>query len=63
MSNPEVIRMSNLDGNQNLRAVIRSDEKNSGRIFCQFPPYSSLTHDEAINLASRLADLIESQLA
>lgn len=62
MSNPEVIRMSNLDGNQNLRAVIRRDEKNSGRIFCQFPPYSSLSHDEALAIATRIADLIESQL-
>ncbi|MGO2865596.1 MAG: hypothetical protein ACTICG_09195 [Corynebacterium casei] len=61
MSNPEVIRMSNLDGNQNLRAVIRRDEKIPGRIFCQFPPYSSLTHDEAINLANRLVDVLESE--
>ncbi|MGP5378856.1 hypothetical protein [Corynebacterium casei] len=61
MSNPEVIRMSNLDGNQNLRAVIRRDEKNSGRIFCQFPPYSSLTPQQAINLANRLVDVLESE--
>lgn len=59
MNNPEVIRMSNLDGNQNLRAVIRRDEKTPGRIFCQFPPYSSLTPQQAINLANRLADVIE----
>ncbi len=59
MHQPEVIHLNNLDGNAKQRAIIRHDFKSRNRIFCQFPPYCSLTHEQAIALANRLADLLE----
>ena len=59
MSNRAIIPTSDLNGNQSQRMIIRRDLKNRNRIYCNFPPYSSLTHDEAIVIANRLADLLE----
>ncbi|CCE55301.1 putative uncharacterized protein [Corynebacterium casei UCMA 3821] len=63
MSQPPAIQISDLSGRPSLDVIIRSDLKTPNRIYCQFPAYASLSHDEAIAIASRLADLIEGQLA
>lgn len=62
MSQPPVIQVSDLSGRSSLNVIIRSDLKTPNRIYCQFPAYASLSHDEAIAIANRIADLIESQL-
>ncbi|MGP5722774.1 hypothetical protein ACTXO1_06475 [Corynebacterium casei] len=62
MSQLPVIQVSDLSGRPSLNVIIRSDLKTPNRIYCQFPAYASLSHEEAIALANRIADLIEGQL-
>ncbi len=59
MNQPEVIRMTLLNGTSRVNSIVRRDLKTPNRIYCQFPAYASLTHDEAIALANRLADVLE----
>ena len=54
--------LTNLGGKKVLRAIIRKDIKDPRRIFCEFPPYASLTHEEAIMIANRLIDVMESEV-
>lgn len=54
------IPLSDLSGDQSLKAVIRHDLKAPNRVYCEFPPRASLSHDEAIAIANRLIDVMES---
>lgn len=54
------INVGSLTGKKkNLHMIIRDDLKTKGRIYYQGPNYASLSHDEAIKIANRLADLVE----
>ena len=55
------IKVSQLPGSKKFVTIIRRDLKTPNRIYCEFPRYASLTHDEAILLANRLADVIEQE--
>lgn len=59
MNNPEIIQVSNLDGEQTMKAIIRRDQHLPRRVYCNFPPFISLTPEEAIAVANRLADVLE----
>lgn len=61
MKSPDFVPMSRLDGRPQFDAVIRRDLKTPNRIYCAFPKYASLTPEEAINLANRLVDVLESE--
>lgn len=55
------IKVSQLPGNKRFGTLIRRDLKTPNRIYCEFPRYASLTPDEAITLANRLVDVLESE--
>lgn len=53
------VRISNLDGKKRGHVLIRKDLKTKGRIYAEFPPFASMTPEEAIALADLLVDLAE----
>lgn len=59
MTDPSSIPVSDLDGEQRMKAIIRRDQRLPRRVYCNFPPFTSLTPEEAIAVANRIADVLE----
>ena len=53
------VRLSGIDPSVNKYVTIGKDSRTPGRIFATFPRYASMTRQEAINLATALADSLD----
>lgn len=57
MSN--LIRVDGLDGKAGRAVIIRRDLKTPGRIYFEGPKFASMTPDQAITIANRIADVLD----
>lgn len=57
MSN--LIRVDGLDGKAGRAVIIRRDLKTPGRIYFEGPKFASMTPDQAIAIANRIADVLD----